>query len=764
MSVADIHFRGKGASPGEWDAVIAAGLLEQMLPVVQNPRLPRSPASALKTVGKVPSQLNAYGEVVGFPQWTKHVTTAEEVAKWRRNLDIGISIRLGAHMAAIDCDVDDKTVAEGILAIARRYFGDAAPIRVRADSPRWLMPIRTVGFTTAKRRYTLRCGDVPEILGDGCQFVACGTHPRGCRYRWIGNIKGMPSVTSETFEAFIREMVDTYGTGEELICRGSSRAPAGDDADVIFDRLYHWIKKNLPFDERRPGELDIPCPWEHEHSSGKTLDGSTTYYCAGTHGYAAPAFVCLHSHCSSRGLQDFEAWAATKGYERTTAADFEGIEAYLEKEEHTDGTLKTQEEKDHYTECMYRISRFKDEKSGKIAANLSTVVAALQAGRDYCGVDVRHDTFRNTEVYREKATEDWRPLTDARTIVARKFLLENRGFGSIPRDLMRDAVLAAGYEDTFDSMRDYLERTLPEWDGVDRITDFFRKYCGAKSTPYEWATARYMWTALYGRATTVQGIKADIVPVLVGKQGARKSTLVRVLAPREDLAGEISLETRDADLARQIRGKVVVEIPELVGMSKKDVAAVKYWISLQKDSYIQKYQERETVAPRRCLMMMTTNVHDFLTDPTGNRRFAPIEVGQIDIETVERDRLQLWAQAKVIFEKDGIDHRSVEQLSAEENKKYMYSDPWEEAVSQWLERESLLPAEARQPLTAAVILEHAIGQAVSRVSPADGRRLATVMGTLGFSLKVARVDGKPARIYQKKVELKDDEDDEDVPF
>lgn len=195
-------------------------------------------------------------------------------------------------------------------------------------------------------------------------------------------------------------------------------------------------------------------------------------------------------------------------------------------------------------------------------------------------------------------------------------------------------------------------------------------------------------------------------------------------------------------------------------MSKKDVAAVKYWISLQKDSYIQKYQERETVAPRRCLMMMTTNVHDFLTDPTGNRRFAPIEVGQIDIETVERDRLQLWAQAKVIFEKDGIDHRSVEQLSAEENKKYMYSDPWEEAVSQWLERESLLPAEARQPLTAAVILEHAIGQAVSRVSPADGRRLAAVMESLGYQVKKTKVSGKDTRLF---VPSKGETSDE-VPF
>lgn len=747
MSVADINFRGKGASPGEWDAVIAAGLLEQMLPVVQDPGLPRSPASALKTVGKVPSQLNAYGEVVGFPQWTKHVTTAEEVAKWRRNLDIGISIRLGAHMAAIDCDVDDKTVAEGILAIARRYFGDAAPIRVRADSARWLMPIRTVDFTTAKRRYTLRCGDVPEILGDGCQFVACGTHPRGCRYRWIGDVKDMPSVTSETFEAFIREMVDTYGTGEELICRVSSRAPAGDDADVIFDRLYHWIKKNLPFDERRPGELDIPCPWEHEHSSGKTLDGSTTYYCAGTHGYAAPAFICMHAHCSGRGLPDFEAWAATKGYERTTAADFEGIEAYLEKEEHTDGTLKTQEEKAHYAECMYRISRFKDEKSGKIAANLSTVVAALQAGRDYCGVDVRHDTFRSSEVYREKATEDWRPLTDARTIVARKFLLENRGFGSIPRDLMRDAVLAAGYEDTFDSMKDYLELTLPEWDGVDRITNFFARYCASADTPLQWAIARYMWAALYGRATSPEGIKADIVPVLVGKQGARKSTLVRVLAPREDLAGEISLETRDADLARQIRGKVVVEIPELVGMSKKDVAAVKYWISLDRDAYIPKYQERETVSPRRCIFIMTTNDRSFLSDTTGNRRYGVVEVGQIDIEAVRRDSLQLWAQARVLFEKEGIDHRSVEQLSAEENKKYMYSDPWDEAVASWLEAQALAPKETRPPLTAVNILQFAIGASTARVSPADGRRLAAVMERLGYVQSRSRVSGKLVRLF-----------------
>lgn len=749
MPVADINFRGKGASPGEWDAVIAAGLTPCILPVVQNPQVPRSASSALKTIGKVPSQLNAYGEVVGFPQWTKHVTTAEEVAKWRRNLDIGISIRLGAHMAAIDCDVDDKTVAEGILAIARRYFGDAAPIRVRADSPRWLMPIRTVGFTTAKRRYTLRCGDVPEILGDGCQFVACGTHPRGCRYRWIGNIKGMPSVTSETFEAFIREMVDTYGTGEVRSVR-ARRSSSGDASEVAKDSLYMWLKEHWAVRERAPGILDIRCPWESEHTSGAACDGSTSYYCAGTGGYSEPAFICMHAHCEGRTIADLTAWAASHGYERTTAEDFADIKPLPDA---------TPEEADEWAKLREILMRYMDPKTGSIQANLVSVAVGLQMGLEYCGFEIRQDTFTSMPVFRRAKAEPWQQLSDARMVEMRKYLMEERHFGKISRELMSDAILYAADQNAFDSMRDYLENTLPVWDGVDRITDFFRKYCGAKSTPYEWATARYMWTALYGRATTVQGIKADIVPVLVGKQGARKSTLVRVLAPREDLAGEISLETRDADLARQIRGKVVVEIPELVGMSKKDVAAVKYWISLQKDSYIQKYQERETVAPRRGLMMMTTNVHDFLTDPTGNRRFAPIEVGTIDIKAVERDRLQLWAQAKVIFEKDGIDHRSVEALSAQVNRDFMYSDPWEEAISQWLERESLLPAEARQPLTAAAILEHAIGAAVSRVAPADGRRLAAVMERLGYALRVARLNGKLTRIYQKKATP-----EEDVPF
>lgn len=738
-----------GARPADWDAVIAAGLTACTLPVVQNPQVPRSASSALKALGKVPSRKNGYGEAVGFPGWTTHVTTPEEIAQWRLDQDLGVSIRLD-HMIAVDCDVDDAEIAQGIYKILCGMIGKEPPRRTRADSDRWLVAMRLAeGEQVLKSRYLLKNGECLEVLGKGQQFVAFGRHPKGSRYEWTGSPSDIPTITPEVLKAFTDAVVKEYGTGEVRSVR-ARRSSTGDASEVAKDSLYVWLKEHWEVRERAPGILDIRCPWESEHTSGSAFDGSTTYYCAGTGGYSEPAFICMHAHCEGRTIADLTAWAASQGYERTTAEDFADIKPLPDA---------TPEEADEWAKLREILMRYMDPKTGSIQANLVSVAVGLQMGLEYCGFEIRQDTFTSLPVFRRAKAEPWQQLSDARMVEMRKYLMEERHFGKISRELMSDAILYAADQNAFDSMRDYLDRTLPEWDGVDRITNFFARYCASADTPLQWAIARYMWAALYGRATSTEGIKADIVIVLVGRQGARKSTLVRALAPRDDLAGEISLETRDADLARQVRGKVIIEIPELVGMSKKDVAAVKYWISLDRDAYIPKYQERETVSPRRCIFIMTTNDRSFLSDTTGNRRYGVVEVGQINIEAVRRDSLQLWAQARVLFEKEGIDHRSVEQLSAEENKKYMYSDPWDEAVASWLESREREPEAARQPLTAGNILSFAIGASTARVSPADGRRLAAVMERLGYALRFARLNGKFTRIYQKKATP-----EEDVPF
>ena len=264
---------------------------------------------------------------------------------------------------------------------------------------------------------------------------------------------------------------------------------------------------------------------------------------------------------------------------------------------------------------------------------------------------------------------------------------------------------------------------------------------------------------MWGRATSPDGIKADIVPVLVGPQGAKKSTLVQVLAIEKQFSSEISFASKDDDIARKMRGKITIEIPELSGMGRREVEDLKRFISLEFDEHVRKYKEYTTRTPRRCTFWMTTNESEFLTDRTGNRRYAPVRVTSIDIEAVKRDLLQLWAQGRDIFTRFGIEHREVERLSEAENQKYMRSDAWADPIREWIST-SPVDMVTNRPvlLTPSNILTLALGMPAGRISPTDSRRLAAVMRELGYAPQKRRVNGVQQRFYVLEKEK------DDVPF
>ena len=98
-------------------------------------------------------------------------------------------------------------------------------------------------------------------------------------------------------------------------------------------------------------------------------------------------------------------------------------------------------------------------------------------------------------------------------------------------------------------------------------------------------------------------------------------------------------------IAEQTRGKWIVEIPELVGLSKKEIEQVKSMVTRTTDIARMAYDRSTSSFPRHFVFMGTTNAEQYLNDRTGNRRFWPVKVKMIDLKALANDRDQLWAEA-----------------------------------------------------------------------------------------------------------------------
>ena len=140
------------------------------------------------------------------------------------------------------------------------------------------------------------------------------------------------------------------------------------------------------------------------------------------------------------------------------------------------------------------------------------------------------------------------------------------------------------------------------------------------------------------------GCKADLVLIMEGKQGAKKSTFFETLASVNWFTDNLrDFDTKEASQA--LEGNWIIELGELSQFKRSEIEAQKAFISRRVEKYRKPYARYEIAVPRMCVFAGTTNRNDYLTDTTGNRRYLPCKVGEIDIEWVESNRDQLWAEA-----------------------------------------------------------------------------------------------------------------------
>lgn len=385
------------------------------------------------------------------------------------------------------------------------------------------------------------------------------------------------------------------------------------------------------------------------------------------------------------------------------------------------------------------LPAFERDKTGKIKATINNLLAAVRCPA-VTGVDIATDTFRDEMMISRADTGQWRKFTDA-DYVALRSVLERGANGFMPtgREMVRDVVLTVADENKFDSAQVWLNSL--RWDGVPRIDRCLVDLFSAEEIPCNLAIGAYMWTAMAGRVLS-PGCQADMVPILVGLQGVGKSTAVKALSPSPEFFAEVSFAEKDDDLSRKMRGKLVAEIGELRGLHSKELEAIKAFVTRTHEHWIPKYREFETTFPRRLIFIGTTNKDQFLADDTGNRRWLPVRVGQVDPRQVAALAPMLWAEAAVRFRANGVEWQDAQRLSQAMHDEFAFQDEWGEKVTNWLLNPLFDGDKTGAMLLTHEVLQGAIGLDVKNIKRVDEMRMGSVLRKLGYERKRVAVNGE----------------------
>lgn len=311
---------------------------------------------------------------------------------------------------------------------------------------------------------------------------------------------------------------------------------------------------------------------------------------------------------------------------------------------------------------------------GPNARNPKNYLIALE--RD--GYTFSLDNFASVNLMQQGTRQ--RPLDDA--VINNARLQINDSYKFLPsKDLFFDVIYDECWKNRFNPVRNYLDEL--HWDGIERLDAWLVIYAGAKDDEYTRTVGRITLAASVKRIFD-PGCKFDQLLVLEGIQGSGKSSSIRALCPRAEwFTDSLPIGADPQRVIEATKGKWLVEIPELFGMSKREVDTVKAFLSRQNDEARKAYGREPERRSRMFVCIGSTNKDVYLSDPTGNRRFWPVAVSdKQDVEGLLGARDQLWAEA-VALVRNGESLVLPEHLwSVAEAHQTLRShqDPWEELI------------------------------------------------------------------------------------
>ena len=187
-----------------------------------------------------------------------------------------------------------------------------------------------------------------------------------------------------------------------------------------------------------------------------------------------------------------------------------------------------------------------------------------------------------------------------------------------------------------------------KWDGKARVDEMLVDYFGVTPGPYALEVSRVMVLSTIKRIIS-PGCQQDYSPQFIQEQGCNKSKACRVLAIKDEFYTDALHDLISRNSAMLMNGVIIVELAEHVAATKHDANTSKAALTRRSNKFVQKYEKWATEQPRCNSFISTSNDPENLADPTGNRRWMPVDVCEtckkIDTDGLKAALPQLYAEA-----------------------------------------------------------------------------------------------------------------------
>ena len=287
-----------------------------------------------------------------------------------------------------------------------------------------------------------------------------------------------------------------------------------------------------------------------------------------------------------------------------------------------------------------------------------------------------HNCFPDLRYNTTSGIYEYGPTTDPKLIsndqIERAYLhVSWKEEASFQKQLVKDTICTLAEENKYSPVVTYLNHCAANAKPIDYFDRLATTLLGsppegvnnprlASGQLFHDAILQRFFVGAVARALD-PGVTHDWMPILVGNQACGKTSFLQYITPpshetnRYEWCATIQQDLPSiANRPHKLHAGWIVVLDECERyFGRKYVEQLKNLVSTSVDRSDLKYRN-EMNFPRTFVLAGACNSPDFLTDPTGNRRFMPILVEGIiasgkrkviDLDRVKAERNQIWAAA-----------------------------------------------------------------------------------------------------------------------